>query len=96
MPTAVFITAPTRHNRLLPYALLCACIAFGLLFAPTDAHARRKKSTATTASTAKNKPTKVKYIRSSSEESSTERDRRLYRECRGQTNAGACLGYTRK
>jgi hypothetical protein len=33
--------------------------------------------------------------RTSSDESSAERDRRLARECRGLPNAGACLGYTR-
>ena len=42
----------------------------------------------------KNKSTKVKQERSSSEESRSERDRRLYRECQGRPNAGACLGYT--
>ena len=40
--------------------------------------------------------TKVTSQRSSSEESRTERDRRLYRECKGMHNAGACLGYTRR
>lgn len=34
--------------------------------------------------------------RSPSQESRAERDRRLYRECRGRPNAGACLGYTQK
>lgn len=33
---------------------------------------------------------------SSSEESRSDRDRRLYRECKGRANAGACLGYTSK
>lgn len=36
-----------------------------------------------------------RYIRSSSEESATQRDKRLKRECRGRPNAGACLGYAR-
>lgn len=39
---------------------------------------------------------KVTHQRSSSEESTAERDRRLYQECKGQPNAGACLGYTRR
>ncbi len=42
----------------------------------------------------KKKSTKVKQERSSSEESRSDRDRRLYRECKGRPNAGACLGYT--
>jgi hypothetical protein len=38
------------------------------------------------------KTTKVKYEKGSSE-TTAERDRRLYRECKGRPNAGACLGY---
>ena len=30
-----------------------------------------------------------------SQETTAERSRRLSRECKGQTNAGACAGYTR-
>ncbi|GGH57974.1 hypothetical protein GCM10010975_18130 [Comamonas phosphati] len=37
---------------------------------------------------------RILNIRSSSEESSLERDRRLYRECQGRPNSGACSGYT--
>jgi hypothetical protein len=36
-----------------------------------------------------------KHVKSSSEESATQRDKRLMRECRGRPNAGACLGYAR-
>ena len=32
--------------------------------------------------------------RSGSEETPEQRDRRLYRECQGRHNAGACAGYT--
>jgi hypothetical protein len=38
------------------------------------------------------KTNKVKYEKGSGE-STAERDRRLYRECKGRPNAGACLGY---
>jgi hypothetical protein len=38
---------------------------------------------------------KITYQRSASEETPAERDRRLYRECKGMHNAGACRGYTR-
>jgi len=44
---------------------------------------------------AKKKTTKtntVKYEKGSAE-STSERDRRLYRECKGRPNAGACMGY---
>jgi hypothetical protein len=40
------------------------------------------------------KGSKAKFS-SGSEETKKERDSRLKRECKGQTNAGACLGYTR-
>ncbi|WP_051303666.1 hypothetical protein [Comamonas composti] len=39
---------------------------------------------------------KLAPTRSSSEESTAERDRRLYRECQGRPNAGACAGYTQR
>jgi hypothetical protein len=38
---------------------------------------------------------RILNTRSSSEETSLERDRRLYRECQGRPNSGACAGYTR-
>lgn len=37
-----------------------------------------------------------KAPRSASEETKAERDRRLYRECKGLPNAGACRGYTQR
>lgn len=40
------------------------------------------------------KPVRVTYGRDSGETVS-ERERRLYRECRGRPNAGACEGYAR-
>ena len=36
----------------------------------------------------------VRILKDSSE-STAERNRRLWRECKGRTNAGACAGYTR-
>ena len=36
-----------------------------------------------------------RYIKSTSEESATQRDKRLRRECKGRPNAGACMGYAR-
>lgn len=44
--------------------------------------------------TRQSKPKIIKQ-KSASEESRAERERRLKRECRGLSNAGACLGYTR-
>ncbi len=44
----------------------------------------------------KSKSTKIKQQQNNSQESVAERDRRLYRECQGLPNAGACRGYTRR
>ena len=53
------------------------------------------KSTTANAPAKKKGVNKVTYQRSSSEETTAERDRRMYRECKGMHNAGACRGYTR-
>ena len=101
--------APGRgHGRgnLGSAALLCACLALALLGAGSTASGAERKQSGRSASTAAKtaavaanpqaKPkgsVKIKHQRSPSEESTAERDRRLYRECRGRPNAGACLGY---
>ena len=36
-----------------------------------------------------------RHVKSSSEESATQSEKRLMRECKGRPNAGACLGYAR-
>ncbi len=71
-------------------AILLTC-ALSAGSAPAAA-AQAEKPAATEA---KKKPgTKApKFIKDSSE-SSSERDRRLLRECKGRVNAGACAGYT--
>ena len=87
-------TAPTARRPLLN-AVLCACIALCLFGTTPEAHAARKKTKQDTSASAKTK-VKVKHHRSPSEETATARDRRMYRECWGRPNAGACLGYTRR
>ena len=93
-------TAPafSALHKTRTVALLCACMAAALITAPDSAHAARKKKTdaATSQPAKKSGAVKVKHQRSPSEESTAERDRRLYRECRGRPNAGACLGYTQR
>ncbi|WP_425333217.1 hypothetical protein [Acidovorax temperans] len=50
----------------------------------------------TTPPAKKTSPTvKHKVLKSPSEETSAQRDRRLTRECKGRPNAGACLGYAK-
>lgn len=81
-------------------ALLYACMALGLLLAPEGAQAARQKKATTAASEPAKKKGSVKVkhqaIRSDSQESTAERDRRLYRECKGRPNAGVCAGYTQR
>lgn len=89
-------------HRLLASALLCASFALCLIGTSAPAHAARKKtaqntSTGAVAAPAKKKGSiKVTHRPSPSQESTAERDRRMYRECWGRPNAGACLGYTRR
>lgn len=82
--------------------LFAAFLAMSLLFC-TDAalskeksgNATSEKSTAGRSATKKKSVNKVTYQRSASEESPAQRDRRMFRECKGMHNAGACRGYTR-
>ena len=81
-------------THILPwmFTLFIALLPHHAVHASSDKAAGNKHSETTQAK----KTTKVKQARSPSEESKAERDRRLYRECRGRPNAGACLGYTQK
>ena len=84
-------------RRSVGASLLCACLSLGFLVAPETAHAGRKKNTSTTSQEVKKKGSvKIKHQRSASEESTSERERRLFRECKGRPNAGACLGFTQR
>lgn len=69
--------------------LLSAAVSTAAL-AETD---KPKKARSAAAAKA-NKSTKVKFDKGSGETTS-ERERRLYRECRGRPNAGACEGFAR-
>ena len=90
--------ATVSPSPAIRHALLAASIALGLIAAPSAALAKRTsdKPATTNAPTKKKGVNKVTYQRSSSEETTAERDRRMYRECKGMHNAGACRGYTRK
>ena len=94
-PTMQHATA--SPSPAIRHALLAASIALGFIAAPSAALAKRTSDKpATTNAPAKKKGVnKVTYQRSSSEETTAERDRRMYRECKGMHNAGACRGYTR-
>ena len=84
------------HKATAPLLLCMLALCLGLH--PGASHATTNNATqvAHGAVSKKKTSTKLKQKRSSSEESRSERDRRLYRECKGRANAGACLGYTSK
>jgi hypothetical protein len=83
--------------RPAPALMLILCLT---LAGPSPATAKKAKAEAAekVAKPAKAKAKKSggsapKFIKGG-EESTAERDRRLYRECKGRVNAGACSGYT--
>jgi len=81
--------------RILP-CLIAACVLSGALLA---APARAASPTADSASASAGQTPKKqnlrrgRYIKKFNQETPTERERRLKRECKGMPNAGACLGY---
>ena len=81
----VAMPACPRPSFLLLGLLLICCLG-----AAPEAHAKKKSGSKAKGRTA---TTSMAVQRSSSEESRSERERRLKRECRGRPNAGACLGY---
>ena len=92
-----FSALPIRSRMWHPMA----SIAIGLsLLAPGFSALPKEPTLSQTTSSdkinSKKNGAKVTHHRSPSEETRAERDRRLYRECKGMPNAGACLGYTRK
>ncbi len=90
----------TTAAELITKTVLLACTALAAITLAPHAAAKPGDNQDTTTRSAqplkKAPPTKVKAYKSSSEETEAERSRRLYRECKGMNNAGACKGYTRK
>lgn len=90
-------TAFLPYRCCLSPLLLCACLSVGLLGASGAASAQRTKTAPAASQEVKKKGSvKIKHQRSASEEGTAERERRLYRECKGRPNAGACLGFTQR
>lgn len=67
-----------------------------LLITTQSAEAASKKRNPAAGSKSTIKKTKVIYQKSASEETRAEHDKRMFRECKGRHNAGACAGYTHK
>lgn len=92
------------HRRLqhLLHGLALSTLALAITAAPRLAQAEPGPSPTRAKSSKSGKRqnagprNQIREIRSSSEETPAQRDRRLYRECQGRPNAGACAGYTQK
>lgn len=83
-------------NAAWAIGVLVLCLQTAAISHAAPAKKSQDKATPTSATTKKSKSVKVKHQQNNSGESTAERDRRLYRECKGLPNAGACLGYTRR
>ena len=92
-PRAQLLRQRIVHTACACAAALCVAVAPGTTLAKNSTG---HKSAPTDTAAKKKSVSKVTYQRSSSEETTAERDRRMYRECKGMHNAGACRGYTRK
>jgi len=98
-PEEAFMTFQLRATPLYLALLLATALATPIQAAtpasPATAGTLSPPETPPKPAKAKKKSTKtntVKYEKGSAE-STSERDRRLFRECKGRPNAGACLGY---
>jgi hypothetical protein len=78
--------------RALP--CLIAVLALAGALAATPAGAASSGADGSTTNTAKKQKSRpAKFVKNPYLESTSERERRLMRECKGLPNAGACLGY---
>ena len=92
------LATSSPSSRLLVMAAMASTV---LLLASTDAQASYfANATAADSGYIKTSTRKhsshrvrIKESRSSSDETPAQRDKRLYRECQGRPNSGACLGY---
>ena len=71
---------------------LSLCLSVMPLAAKTPEHFTAISGTEKPAKSKKIKTPKIPHDKSASE-NSVQRDKRLWRECRGRPNAGACEGY---
>ncbi len=79
--------------RIPPLTAAVLATAFLVSGLAAPAHAASDKPPSSTTAKAHKKTSAPKFIHSSSEETTRERERRLLRECRGRPNAGACAGF---
>lgn len=97
----------TRHPSIQAWTIGMAAAAslwLSLALPSSSAHAARstysvvnegsESSNPKTKRKTRSQGMKIQPSRNSSEETPAQRDKRLYRECQGLPNAGACAGYT--
>lgn len=84
----------SKHYN-IPRQMLIAVLV-GVVFSLSQPHTALATPGKTKPPQKTNSVTKQKTFKSPSEESTAQRDKRMYRECKGMPNAGACLGYTRR
>jgi len=91
----ITVTAPTKIASRLAWGVLALCLCTATA---TQASSSKKSQAQGAAATTpkRSKAVRVRHQQNNSGESTAERDRRLYRECKGRPNAGACLGYTER
>ncbi|PWW48712.1 hypothetical protein [Melaminivora alkalimesophila] len=86
-----------RCHRFLLQAAFCLGLGLAMGAAPAFTAAAQQAPQARSQQdrkAPKARSVRVRHQPAGSQESATERERRLRRECRGRPNAGACLGYT--
>jgi hypothetical protein len=91
---AMPLTAMPRRRALALAFFAVVSVPLAAL-AQDAAPSKKKKKKKQVASADAAKPVGKTTFSRGSEESTAERDRRLYRECQGRPNAGACAGYAR-
>lgn len=87
------MSVPLHITRLLLIAMTSLTFAH---FSAAAAKAPSQSEKAAKTGKKQNGKVKIQHIRSGSEETRAERDRRLFRECKGRPNSGACAGYTQR
>lgn len=87
---------PRRRALFMVFAALASAPLVATAQATTSpTKKKKKKKKSSVNATGDAKPVGKTTFSRGSEETTAERDRRLYRECLGRPNAGACAGYAR-
>lgn len=92
-------TIPATMPAMRPGTGFLAALAMTVVATLTNLPAQASESSSKRSSKTEKRQSSritIQQTRSSSEETPAQRDKRLYRECQGLPNSGACAGYTRR